>query len=53
MDDFDTLARFVDAFPDVATTVVFLWLFVRVLRSHEKTRAAYRRDLRNLAKIEE
>jgi hypothetical protein len=46
MDDLSLIIETVSAF---GSTMLFLWLLLREMNSHELTRAEYRRDLRELA----
>ena len=51
MDDLTLITELVSNLGQFGMSAVFLWLFVREANAHDKTRAEYRRDLREIAGI--
>lgn len=49
--ELDSLTQIIELFGNFSFAAVFLWLFVREMNSHERTRADYRRDLREIAAL--
>lgn len=48
MENFD-ITQILELIGQLGFASVFLWLFVREMNSHERTREEYRRDLREIA----